>query len=178
MPSPACGPGEEGRYEEFLRHYSRDRDRIFAYIFSLLPHHADAEDVFQKCSIVIWRKFAQFDAEGSFLRWACGIASHEINNFLRVSGRNRLHFDVELVARLAERKLSALEHDEDKVALLRKCLEKLDSPERELIEVVYAKESSIEELARNTDRAVQTLYNRLSQIRRRLFFCVQRSLGA
>jgi DNA-directed RNA polymerase specialized sigma24 family protein len=40
------GPIDE-RYETFLRCFAQERDRVFAYVQSLLPHRADAEDVFQ-----------------------------------------------------------------------------------------------------------------------------------
>lgn len=168
-------PGPDS-YEEFLTLFARDRERIYSYIFSLLPHHADAEDVFQRCSILLWRKFASFDRERSFLSWACGMAFYEVHNFLRVSGRDRLRFDLDLIGRLAERRMASLENDEPRITGLRQCLEKLNEAERRLLELVYGEDRTIRDLAVETGRADQTLYNRLSRIRRRLFDCVQRSL--
>ena len=76
---------------------AQDRDRILAYIQSLLPHRADAEDVFQRCSIVLWRKFHDFDVQQEFLPWACGVAFYEVRNFLRVAARDRLQFNDTLI---------------------------------------------------------------------------------
>jgi RNA polymerase sigma-70 factor (ECF subfamily) len=180
----AASPGSSGddaladRYEEFLNLFARDRDRIYAYIYSLLPHHADAEDVFQRCSILLWRKLGQFDRSGSFLAWACGVAFYEVCNFLRVADRDRLQFDLALIGQLAERRREKLERDEDQRAALRQCLEQLPGAERELIQQVYYGDRSVKELAESTGRAPQTLYNQLSQIRRRLFHCMQRTLAA
>ena len=165
------------RYEEFLKLFARDHERVFTYIYSLLPHHADAEDVFQQCSLLLWRKFAQFDRGGSFLAWACGIALYEVRNFLRVAGRHRMQLDIDLVSQLAERRLESFERDEDRLAALRRCLEKLNGPERDLIQLVYCGDSSVKELAEMTGRATQTLYNQLSQVRRKLFNCVQQTLA-
>jgi RNA polymerase sigma-70 factor (ECF subfamily) len=89
-----------------------------------------------------------------------------------------LRFDLDLVGQLAERRLETIERDEDRLAALGRCLEKLKAPERELIEHVYAGDHSVQELAESTGRASQTLYNKLSQIRRKLFDCVQHALAA
>jgi RNA polymerase sigma-70 factor (ECF subfamily) len=170
-------PGAGGRYEEFLRLFTRDHERVFRYIYSLLPHHADAEDVFQQCSLLLWRKFAEFDRTGSFLAWACGIAFYEVRNFMRVAGRKRMQLDIDLLSQLAERRLDSFQRDEDRVAALRRCLEKLSGTERELVQLVYCGDSSVKELAERTGRATQTLYNQLSQVRRKLFHCVQCTLA-
>src|SRR3954454_7044960 len=140
-------PGRSDRYEEFLKLFARDHERVFTYIFSLLPHHADAEDVFQQCSLLLWRKFAQFDRAGSFLAWACGIALYEVRNFLRVAGRHRMQLDIDLVSQLAERRLESFERNEDRLVALRRCLEKLNGPERELIQLVYCGDAAVEGLA-------------------------------
>jgi RNA polymerase sigma-70 factor (ECF subfamily) len=177
-PGPAGGEPHADRYEEFLNLFARDRERIYAYIFSLLPHRADAEDVFQRSSILLWRKLEQFDRQGSFFAWACGVAYYEVCNFLRVAHRDRLQFDIELVGQLAERRRETLGRDEDCRAALRRCLDHLKGGDRELIDQVYYGDRSVKELAETTGRAPQTLYNQLSQIRRRLFDCMQRRLAA
>jgi RNA polymerase sigma-70 factor (ECF subfamily) len=177
-PGASSGDERADRYEEFLKLFARDRERIFAYIFSLLPHHADAEDVFQRCSILLWRKIDQFDPSGSFLAWAYGVAFYEVCNFLRVAGRDRLQFDTELISQLAERRLETLGRDEDCASALRRCLEKLGGSERELIHHVYFGDRPVKELAETMGRAPQTLYNQLSQIRRRLFNCMRHALAA
>jgi RNA polymerase sigma-70 factor (ECF subfamily) len=177
-PRASGGDAHSDRYEEFLNLFARDRERIYAYIFSLLPHHADAEDVFQRCSILLWRKIDQFDRNGSFLAWACGVAFYEVCNFLRVADRDRLQFDIELIGQLAERRRETLGRDEECKAALRRCLDHLNGGDRALIDQVYYGDRSVKELAEAAGRAPQTLYNQLSQIRRRLFQCMQRTLAA
>ena len=188
-PGTAAGQTDRGdeargasadRYEEFLRLFTVDRGRIFSYVFSLLPHHADAEDVFQRCSLLLWRKFDEFDREGSFLAWARGISYYEVCNFLRVAGRDRLRLrlDLDLVARLAEQRRETLEADEARLEALRGCLGKLKGPERDLVQQAYGDEGSIKGWAEATGRATQTLYNQLGQIRRKLFHCMRHSLAA
>jgi RNA polymerase sigma-70 factor (ECF subfamily) len=50
-------------YEEFLGLFSRNQARVQAYIRSLVPDAAHADDVFQATSLVLWRNFATFDRD-------------------------------------------------------------------------------------------------------------------
>jgi len=165
-------------YESFLRHFSQDRDRIFLYIRSLLPHRADAEDVFQRCSLLLWRKFDQFDATREFLPWACGVAFYEVRNFLRVAARDRLQFEDGLIQQLADRRLETLRDTDRRLDYLRGCLSELKPGDHELIRAAYVQDRPLPEFAESTGRALQTLYNRLSLLRRSLLECVQRKLAA
>lgn len=164
-------------YEEFLRVFTRERERLFAYVYSLLPHQADAEDVFQRCSLLLWRKFSEFDRNREFLPWACGVAFYEVRNFLRSAERNRLQFSPELIEQLAASRTESLERAGDRLSALRECLEQLRTPDRELISVVYGSSEQLGAFAASTGQALQTLYNRLSQIRQRLLKCVDRRLA-
>ena len=69
-PAPAGGPTEA-----FLKEFAPHHDRLFAYLFSLLPHRPDAEDVFQRTSLILWQKFDQWTPGSDFLAWACGLAT-------------------------------------------------------------------------------------------------------
>lgn len=169
---------DSDRYELFLQHFTQDRDRLLAYVQSLLPHRADAEDVFQRCSVVLWRKFADFDSQREFLPWACGVAFYEVRNFLRVAARDRLQFGDELVEQLAERRLESLQHVDRRLEALRRCMKGLKSEDRDLVNAAYDESTPLSEFAESSGRALQTLYNRLSILRRRLLDCVQHNLSA
>lgn len=165
------------RYEDFLRVFARDREQLFAYVFSLLPHRADAEDVFQRCSLLLWRKFAEFDRDREFLPWACGVAFYEVRNFLRSVERDRLQFSAELIDQLAESRLESLGRAGDRLSALRDCLEQLQVADRELISVFYGSSERLNAFAQASGQALQTLYNRLSRIRQALLRCVDRRLA-
>lgn len=85
-------------YVRFHENFACDRERIFAKIYALLPHQADAEDVFQRTSMLLWKKFSQYDGKEGFLPWACTVAHYEVLNFLRTAQRNRLQFDASVMA--------------------------------------------------------------------------------
>jgi RNA polymerase sigma-70 factor (ECF subfamily) len=161
-----------GPTEAFLKEFASQHDRIFAYIFSLLPHRPDAEDVFQRTSLVLWQKFDRWEPGSDFLSWACSVAFYEARNFIRVASRDRLRFGEALLESLAKERAESLRRRDDRVAALQDCLKKLDQAERELLRRAYVDEESIRELARRDGQAAQTLYNRLNLIRKRLLLCV------
>lgn len=169
--------GPDDQYEEFLSLFSTNRERLSAYIYSMLPNQADAEDVFQRVSLLLWRKFSTFDAERSFLSWACGIAFYEVRNFLRASHRRRMQFNSDLMTTLADERIENLENREDLLPLLRSCLESLPVSHRELIRAAYEEGQCIKSFAESSGQALQTVYNRLSRVRRLLLDCIQRKAG-
>lgn len=163
--------------EQFLQHFAEHHRRILAYIFSLLPNEQDAQDVFQKTSLVLWRKLDQFDPQGDFLAWACGVAYYEVRNFYRMAGRSRLRFNDELLRTLADERLARRERSDHRAAALSDCIRKLSPSDRHLVDQAYRSGRPIQQLAFELSRAVQTVYNRLNLIRRRLMECINQSLA-
>lgn len=177
MVEPLPNQAETLRYEQFLHSFTRDRERIFAFVFSQIPRLADAEDVFQLCSLVLWRKYGEFQQDQSFLAWACGVARFEVLNYLRTTGRDRLQFDDQLVEQLAQQRLERPSLYDDHLQALRQCLKNLTQEQQQLIQAAYGSGESVKRLAERSGTAVQTLYNRLGKLRRQLLACVQGKLA-
>ncbi|WP_146406663.1 sigma-70 family RNA polymerase sigma factor [Allorhodopirellula heiligendammensis] len=164
------------RYERFLDLFTADRDGIYGYIFSLLPNHADAEDVFQKCCIVLWRKLDLYVEGSSFLGWACTVAHYEVLNFRRTVKHDRLCFSQELIEQLSHQQQVLQGGKSPRSEALRSCLQKLTTMDRELLDTLYGPDQSLAEHAKATGKALQSLYNRAGMLRRKLGQCVQQSL--
>jgi RNA polymerase sigma-70 factor, ECF subfamily len=164
------------QYERFVQLFARVRESLFAYIFTLLPHWSDAEDVFQQTSLVLWRKFGEFEPESNFLAWACRVAFFEVRNFQRVASRDRLRFSDAVLAQLAEQRVINPENANRKRDFLLDCIERLSDDQRALLLRTYDDDKTIRQLAGEFDRAPQTLYNRLNRIRRTLFECVEAAM--
>lgn len=177
LAAPNSESTSNAAYEEFIEHYSKSRDRLFAYIYALVPHQADAEDVFQRSSLLLWSKFSGFDRGRPFLPWACSIAHYEVRNFLRTMRRDRLHFDEELVEQIAELRTRKRTESENRLDALRLCIERLKAGDKELVERAYGNDSTIKEFAESSGVALQTLYNRISLARSKLLGCVKMRLA-
>lgn len=163
--------------EAFIRELSREQDFIAAYIRSLLPHAADADDVLQQCNLLLWKKFSEYDGERSFRAWACGIAYYEVRNFLRSAHRNRLQFNEELMSQLADQRLAEAEPRAGHLTALQSCLKLLKQDDQELIRTAYEKSHTLAELAELQGMTVRSLHNRIWRLRKLLHGCVHRKLA-
>jgi RNA polymerase sigma-70 factor (ECF subfamily) len=176
------GKSEESvaeRTEEFVRLLTQHQSLIRGFLFTLLPFHSEADDLFQRTSIVLWRKFDQFQIGSDFGAWACRIAKFEVQNFKRVEKRDRLCFSDELLTSLADMRL-VLDHElELRQEALRQCMAKLRPADKTIVQKCYGPQATTaKEAAAQIGRPVNTLYKALTRIRRALLECIERKLNA
>src|SRR6202040_3274100 len=82
----AFGPEESpqpAKGKVFLRLFLENERRLYAYILTLLANHADADDVLQEASLVMWDKFDEQHPPDHFLAWACRIAYFKVLDFCK-----------------------------------------------------------------------------------------------
>jgi RNA polymerase sigma-70 factor, ECF subfamily len=151
------------RQEEFVRLLNGAHALLLRYVRSLVVNRHDAEDVLQRASVVMWRRFATFDPGTDFVAWATTVAFYEARNFQRVTGRSRLAFD--------------LRQSNLRMELLEGCVEKLEDTQRDLVTAIYVDGRDVGAVAEQSGRAPQTIYNKLTGIRKALAECVQQQLS-
>lgn len=162
--------------------YSRYEMNVRAFVTSLLPNWEGVDEVMQEASLVMWRKFDQFDPDlpgSKFLDWAFMIARYEVLRYRRRKAVDRLVFsdDVyELLASEAE-EMAAETHSEQRMKALQACTAKLDSGQRDLIRTAYADGVSIKEAAKTVGRTPTGLYKALARIRRNLRRCIDLNIS-
>ena len=130
---------QSNRTETFVGLFAQSQYEIHSFVLTLVPNRADADDVMQTTSIVLWRKFDQFVPGTNFVVWACQVARLEVQNFRRVKGRDRLVFNDELLHSVGNLRLSMSDELEAHRGLLRDCITKLRLDDRELIRRCYGK---------------------------------------
>jgi len=162
--------------DEFAKQFIENQGRLYAYIATLLPNRDDAEDVLQRTSLVLWRKWEQFDPERGFLPWARGVAVNEIRNLLRRSERRNVHLSEPilemLVTDLEER------YDDRRTVALSKCVEGLQVKQKELLERCYLGSTGIQSIAKSLGTSAPALYMRLHRIRKKLVECINREVSS
>jgi len=163
------------KFDELLARY---RSRIVLYLFSLVQQTADAEDLCQRCSLIMWRKFPEFDQQRSFLAWACGIARKEAMNYRRARSTDRLQFQSDIAELLAV-SLESLEEEQEKHRLdaLKQCIQSLPETDQGFLQRIYWEGAAFEAVADEWGCSLKTFYNRMSLLRRRLLRCVSRRLN-
>src|SRR5215218_100140 len=74
---------DPAKNKPFLRLFLQNQRRLYAYILTLLPNRADADDVLQETSLVMWDKFDPADPPTDFLAWARRVAYHKVLDFYK-----------------------------------------------------------------------------------------------
>src|SRR5215468_2652533 len=101
-PPPDDKPGEPARSKLFLRLFLQNERRLYGYILTLLPNRADADDVLQEASLVMWDKFDDRQPPADFTAWGCRIAYFKVLDFRKRCQRSRVFFSQPMLERLAE----------------------------------------------------------------------------
>lgn len=164
--------------DDFITRLTTAQPSLWAYVFSLLPDHMAAQDVLQETNLTLWRKADDFQAGTNFVAWACQVAYFHVLSHRRRMRRDRLVFDEEVLAYLAERQADRAPELGDRLTALRGCLEKLPTPSRKLLQERYAPGASVQGLAEADGRSVAALSQVLYRLREKLLECMETARAA
>ena len=112
---------------------TRHQRQIFSYIYVLVPHRSDAEDLLQETSLVICEKFNEFKQGTDFVAWACQIAYWRVRYSRQKFARSKVVFDQEIVDVLAQTAGEMADEIDDRHEALGQCLQRLHLRDRELL---------------------------------------------
>lgn len=170
-------PSEIDLHRRFLRLFTSHEEGVRAFVRRLVPTRADADDVMQDVSVVLWEKFESLRDGTDFRAWAFGVARFEALGWLRDKGRDRLVLNEEVVLKIAEESAQ----DEPKLQRQREALElcmvKVPADQRKLLMQAYQPEVRIQEVAQGSGRSVPGFYQWLHRMRRMLLECIRRALA-
>lgn len=166
-------------HEKFVLLFSKYEGNVRAFVTSLLPNWEGVDEVLQESSLVMWRKFDQFDTTGpesDFLNWAFMIVRFEVMKFRRKKATDRLVFSEDILELIAEEAEQVAARQLERERALQNCIQKLDPRQRSLIRAAYEDGVSIKEAAEKVGRTQTALYQALARIRRNLHRCIELSL--
>lgn len=169
---------EKEQHEFFVTLLRENQSQVYGYILALVHNFADADDLFQRTCLVIWKKFEAFKTNTNFVHWACSIARLETLAFFRARRRKPLLFSDQLQEQLAVIQSEAdVELVADRQRALMACLDKLSSTDRTMVEMCYGGDVTIDRAAASLGRSKNSIYNSLRRIRTSLLVCVRRTLA-
>jgi len=175
--SPPMSPTEANRHRAFLRQFTANEAAVRAFVRRLVPARADADDIMQEVSVVLWEKFDTFLDGGDFRAWAFGVARYEVLAWLRDKGRDRLVLSekaVELLGSEAETHEPRLERQRE---ALERCIVEVAPAQRDLLMRAYEPGTRIAALARESGRTEPGFYQWLYRVRKLLLDCIRRTLA-
>ncbi|MBL9117336.1 MAG: sigma-70 family RNA polymerase sigma factor [Verrucomicrobiaceae bacterium] len=164
--------------EAYLRLLSEHERWLAGYVFSLVPHAADGEDILQEVKLTMWRQFGRFELGSNFKAWARTIATHAVLNYRRaVKKRSHPELEDAFIEAVAAETTHQADHLEDRGEALQYCLAKLPDNQRRVISWRYFDDCGVDEIAQKAGRSAEAVYQMLSRIRTALNECIERRLA-
>ncbi len=167
------GPGAE-----FIDQFVATQRRVYLFILAQVGNPDLAEEVLQNTNVVIWSKWNKFEPGTNYIAWVYRIASFEVMKYRQKNKRSKIHFDDEFIKTVATSVEQISEKSEARRLALSKCIDKLKSADRALIQQRYEPGVNGKSLAEKLGRPVNSVYQSLGRIRRVLLECVERELAA
>ena len=148
--------------------YARHHVKVFRFVLRLVRNEASAQDLISEVFLDVWRQAARFEGRSAVSTWILAIARFKALSSVR--RRKEAQLDEEEAERIED------EADTPEVALqkkdtgevLRQCLAKLSPDHREIIDLVYYHEKSVEEVAEIVDIPENTVKTRMFYARKKL----------
>jgi len=165
------------RQSQFVHLFSENQSSIYAYIYSLVPQAADAEEVFGRVTVILWEKWDQFEPGTNFRAWARKIAYYVVLNYLKRHERREQHLSEAALRCLAdEAEADDLCHAR-RLKALAQCFDELPAAQQQLVDLCYLAGAAIHSVAAKLGQTPAATYKRLSRVRQILHNCVQRKLA-
>jgi RNA polymerase sigma-70 factor (ECF subfamily) len=165
------------RQDEFLKLFLKHQTDIKAFIGSLIFDSHLRDDVFQEVAVTLWRQMESYDWQRPFGAWARGIAAHKVLQLREQNARFPVAFSPETIQAVLEEFDRSEETTPGKVEALRECLRQLPAKSRQLLGLRYEKNLACEQIARQTQRTLDAVYQALSRIRALLEECIRKRLS-
>jgi RNA polymerase sigma-70 factor (ECF subfamily) len=147
--------------------FARHHVRVYRFVLRLVGNEAVAEDVTSEAFLSVWRQAHRFEGRSAVTTWILAIARYralaELRRRTEVPADDE-HAEISDPADDPEVVLQAKRRSE----ILRQCLTRLSREHREIIDLVYYHEKSVQEVAEILGIPGNTVKTRMFYARRRL----------
>jgi RNA polymerase sigma-70 factor (ECF subfamily) len=148
--------------------FGRHHVRVYRFVLRLVRNEATAEDLISEVFLDIWRQAGKFEGRSAASTWMLSIARFKALSVLRK--RTEEELDEETAGAIEDHsddpEVSLAK--KDKAAALRQCLGRLSTEHREVVDLVYYHEKSVEEVAGIVGIPEATVKTRMFYARRKL----------
>jgi RNA polymerase sigma-70 factor (ECF subfamily) len=148
--------------------FARHHVRVYRFVLRVVRDETKAEDLISEVFLDVWRQADRFEGRSAVSTWLLAIARFKALSALRRRP------DEELDEEAAEAIEDPSDNPEeslakkDKSSVIRKCLEGLSADHREIIDLVYYHEKSVEEVAEIVGIPENTVKTRMFYARKKL----------
>jgi len=163
--------------QRILQFLMQSRTRISAAAWVIVRNTHTSEDIFQNVVLKAMTREIAFDSEGALLSWAFITARREALDWISRNRREARILSSEVLTRLEQywqEKLNV--HSGEKLDALRQCLDSTPEDSTTILELRYSRDFSCDEVARQMNLNLNTVYKRLSRLHAALKLCIERKL--
>jgi RNA polymerase sigma-70 factor, ECF subfamily len=148
--------------------FARYQTPVYRFVLRLVRNEAAAEDLISDVFLDVWRQAGKFEGRSSVSTWLLSIARFKAFSALRRRSDGALNDEMaNAVADQSDDPEIALAK-KDKGAAMRECLTKLSAEHREIIDLVYYHEKSVDEVAEIVGIPAATVKTRMFYARKKL----------
>lgn len=148
--------------------FARHNVRVFRFLLRFVGDDATAEDLVSEVFIDVWRNAGHFEARSKVLTWILAIARYKALGSLRK--RSHVALDEETCNTIEDPAddPEIIVQKTERSALLQECLKQLSVAHREVVDLVYFHEQSIDEVAQIIGVPQSTVKTRVFYARKRI----------
>jgi RNA polymerase sigma-70 factor (ECF subfamily) len=155
--------------------FARHSVQTYRFLLRLVGDEALADDLVSEVFLEVWRSAHQFKGNSRVTTWVLGIARFKALSALRRRRDDALDDeDAAAIPDLADDPAVAVEK-KDRVAILRRCLSHLSLAHREIIDLAYYQDKSINEVAEILGVPENTVKTRMFHARKRMSELLQQA---
>jgi RNA polymerase sigma-70 factor, ECF subfamily len=148
--------------------YGRHHVKVYRFALRFLRDEAGAEDMVSEVFFDVWRQAERFERRSQVSTWLLAIARNKALSTLRRRSNEQLDEEVaEFIEDPADNP-EVMMQKQERASILRNCLEQLSAAHREIIDLVYYHERTIEEVSEIIGVPVNTVKTRMFYARKRI----------
>jgi RNA polymerase sigma-70 factor (ECF subfamily) len=148
--------------------FARHHVRVYRFILRLVSNEAQAEDLISEVFLDVWRQAGSFEARSAVSTWILGMARFKALSSLRRRSDEALDEDAAAAIADPSDDPEMAVQAKDRGNVMRRCLAALSPEHREIIDLAYYHEKSIEETAQIVGIPVATVKTRMFYARKHL----------
>src|SRR5262247_885964 len=148
--------------------YARHNVRVYRFVLRLTGNQSLAEDLVSEVFLDVWRQAEGFESKSQVSTWLLAIARYKALSALR--RRTDEHLDDQMAATIEDTADSpeTVVDTKDRNTVVQKCLRQLSPAHREVIDLVYYHEKSVDEVAKIVGVPAATVKTRMFYARSKM----------
>jgi RNA polymerase sigma-70 factor, ECF subfamily len=148
--------------------FARHQVRLYRFVLRFVGSQAAAEDVISEVFLDVWRQADRFERRSAVSTWLLAIARFKALSSVRRKPEEELDEETAGAIEDTSDDPEVAVQKKDKSDALRACLQKLSQEHREVIDLVYYHEQSVEDVARIVGIPGATVKTRMFYARKQM----------